>query len=73
MEPATLGQHLAVGSKDSLVSLWQLDEFLPLRTLGAHATALRSLSFSPCGSMVSECVSVSERDREGESVCVCFL
>jgi WD40 repeat protein len=42
-----------VGSKDSLVSLWRLDELLPLRTLGSHATALRSLSFSPCGTMVN--------------------
>lgn len=42
-------KHLAVGSKDSLVSLWQLDDMICLRSVGEHASPVRSISFSPCG------------------------
>eukprot|EP00617_Octactis_speculum_P027494 CAMPEP_0185771070 /NCGR_PEP_ID=MMETSP1174-20130828/62999_1 /TAXON_ID=35687 /ORGANISM="Dictyocha speculum, Strain CCMP1381" /LENGTH=320 /DNA_ID=CAMNT_0028456799 /DNA_START=64 /DNA_END=1026 /DNA_ORIENTATION=+ len=42
-------QYLAVGSKDSLVSLWELDDMICLRALGEHNTPVRTLSFSPCG------------------------
>ena len=39
--------------QDSLVSVWGLAEMMPLRTLGQHATALRSLSFSPDGRLLA--------------------
>jgi THO complex subunit 3 len=51
MDPAK--RHMAVGSKDSLVSLWSLDELVCVRTIGQHATAIRSLSFSPDGARIA--------------------
>ena len=37
---------LAVGSKDSLVSIWDLEEMASLRTIQRHTTPVRCLSFS---------------------------
>jgi THO complex subunit 3 len=43
------GNQLAVGSADALVSLWDLDELLLVRTLGRLDKPVRSLSYSHCG------------------------
>ncbi|KAM3568382.1 hypothetical protein VYU27_009493 [Nannochloropsis oceanica] len=39
-------QHLALGSADGLVSIWGLEELLPLRTMDRFNTAVSSLDFS---------------------------
>ena len=39
-------QHLALGSTDGLVSIWGLEELLPLRTMDRLNTAVSSLDFS---------------------------
>lgn len=45
VDPSQL--FLAVGSKDSLVSMWDLRQLVAQRSLGHHTTAIRSLSFAP--------------------------
>mmetsp|Transcript_58653 Transcript_58653/g.110651 ORF Transcript_58653/g.110651 Transcript_58653/m.110651 type:complete len:312 (+) Transcript_58653:99-1034(+) len=47
------GKFACVGSKDSLVSVWDLEHLASVRTLGEHTTAIRSLSFSWDGSFVA--------------------
>jgi THO complex subunit 3 len=44
---------MAVGSKDALVSVWDLQDLVCLRTLGEHSTAIRSVSFSPDGALIA--------------------
>ena len=44
---------LAVGSKDSLVSLWDLEHLVCQRTVAQHETSIRSLSFSPDGERIA--------------------
>ena len=39
-------QHLALGSTDGLVSIWGLEELLPLRTMDRLNNAVSSLDFS---------------------------
>uniref|UniRef100_A0A7S2WWN2 Anaphase-promoting complex subunit 4 WD40 domain-containing protein n=1 Tax=Rhizochromulina marina TaxID=1034831 RepID=A0A7S2WWN2_9STRA len=51
VDPAN--RYMAVGSKDSLISIWEMDDLLCRRCLGCHSTAVRSLSFSPCGGMLA--------------------
>ena len=40
---------IAVGSKDSIVSFWDLEEMLCLRTILRHTTPVRCLAFSAGG------------------------
>ena len=44
---------LAVGSKDSIVSLWDLEEMISVRTILRHTTPVRCLSFSAHGQLVA--------------------
>ncbi|KAJ3063710.1 THO complex subunit 3, partial [Rhizoclosmatium hyalinum] len=48
-----LGRYFAVGSSDSLVTLWDLDELICLRTIGHLDMPIRSLSFSYCGDLIA--------------------
>ncbi|KAK9453476.1 WD40-repeat-containing domain protein [Dipodascopsis uninucleata] len=53
MELDPKGRYLALGSNDSLVSLWDLQEWVCVRTLGKAGHSIRSLSFSFDGSYLA--------------------
>ncbi|CEP00326.1 unnamed protein product (mitochondrion) [Plasmodiophora brassicae] len=50
------GQHLATGSGDSTVRIWQVDAEMPMHTLKGHKDWVQALSWSPDGTrLVSGC------------------
>lgn len=55
-----VGDKIAIGSDDSLVSLWDLNEFVCLRTLGAVKTPVRTVSVSYDGNVVAYCGDASD-------------
>ncbi|KAL0488071.1 THO complex subunit 3 [Acrasis kona] len=41
-----LGRYFAVGSEDSIVSLWSLPEFIPVRSISSFEEPIKNVSFS---------------------------
>ncbi|KAI8617874.1 WD40-repeat-containing domain protein [Chytriomyces sp. MP71] len=46
-------RYMAIGSNDSLVSLWDLDEFVCIRTLGQLDMPVRVMTFAHCGELIA--------------------
>ncbi|TPX74247.1 hypothetical protein CcCBS67573_g04497 [Chytriomyces confervae] len=48
-----MGRYMAIGSNDSLVSLWDLDEYVCIRTLGQLDMPVRVMTFAHCGEIIA--------------------
>ncbi|XP_063901170.1 THO complex subunit 3-like [Zophobas morio] len=47
------GKYFATGGADSLLCIWDAEEFIPIRVVSRYETALESLSFSYDGSIIA--------------------
>jgi THO complex subunit 3 len=63
VQHSPLGNYVAVGASDSLISLWDTSSWLCARVLGNHTSAVRDVSFSFDGAYL---VAGGGADRDGD-------